>query len=404
MKEKAKILLDQLICEIDDKSQLFKLQDQLFKRGVENLLEAEMEAHLGYQKGEIPTSENLRNGYSEKTLKSKQGETTIKIPRDRKATFDPVTVPKHQTMTESIEDAIILLYSKGMSNADIVDFVSQTYGVKYSTSKVSLITNTLLDDINQWRTRLIESIYAILWIDAIHYKIRQDGKVISKACMVVLGVDLQGNQDILGLYIVENESAAAWLNILNDLKMRGMKDALFLCSDNLSGIQQAVQTALPKTTHQICIVHQIRNSIKCVSQKNRRQIIKEIKTIYQAINEENARAAFEKFKEKYENKYQYIVDSWENNWEALTAFLDYPPEIRKLIYTTNIIESFNASLRKYTRNKKVFPNDNAAIKSIYLAAQQIKKRWSIKRQGWSTIYNSLYIYFEDRIKNETFNN
>jgi len=397
MKEKAKDLLEQLIAEIGSKSELLNLQDKLFKRGVENLLEAEMQAHLGYEKGAKPVDENHRNGYSEKTLKSKQGETTIKIPRDRKASFDPVTVPKHQTMTETIEDAVILLYSKGMSNADIIDFISETYGVKYSTSKVSLITNTLLDDIQEWRTRPIATKYAVLWIDAIHYKIRQDGKVISKACMVALGIDLEGKQDILGLYIVENESASAWLNILNDLKIRGMKDVLFLCSDNLSGIQQAVQTALPKTTHQICIVHQIRNSVKCIHHKDKRAIIRDIKAIYQAINEKSARVAFEKFKEKYTHKYQYVINSWENNWDALTAFLDYPPEIRKLIYTTNIIESFNASLRKYTRNKKVFPNDNAAIKSIYLAAQQIKKKWNVRRLGWSKVYNSLYIYFENRI-------
>jgi len=397
MKKKSENLLEELLSQITDKTELLALQDQLFKRGVENLLEAEMKAHLGYEKGEKPLDANSRNGFSKKTLKSKQGEIPIKVPRDRQSKFDPVTVPKHQTMTQTIENIVISLYSKGMSNSDIIDFVESNYGVKYSTSKVSLITNSLLEDINEWRNRPIEDIYAILWIDAIHYKIRQDGKVISKACMVVLGIDLEGKQDILGLYIVENESAAAWLNILTDLKERGLKDALFLCSDNLSGIQDAVQTALPKTTHQICIVHQIRNSMKCVSYADRKKIIKEIKTIYQATNEEQAKLAFEKFEKDYSDKYGYIVKSWKKNWDALTAFLAYPPEIRKIIYTTNIIESFNASLRKYTKNKKVFPNDQSAIKSIYLAAQQIRKKWNKSRFGWPKVYNMLYIYFEDRI-------
>jgi len=398
MKKKTENLLEELLSQVSDKSELMALKDQLFKRGVENLLEAEMKAHLGFDKGAKPIEDNTRNGYSSKTLKSEQGEVRINVPRDRKSKFDPVTVPKHKTMTETIEGVVLSLYSKGMSNSDIIDFVESTYGVKYSTSKVSLITNNLLEDINEWLNRPVESTYAVLWIDAIHYKIRQDGKVQSKACMVVLGIDLEGRQDILGLYIVKNESASAWLNIITDLKLRGLQDALFLCSDNLSGIQEAVESALPKTTHQVCIVHQIRNSLKCVSYKDRKKVVQEIKTIYQAINEEQAKLAFDKFKENYEDKYGYIVKSWEANWEALTAFLNYPPEIRKLIYTTNIIESFNASLRKYTRNKKVFPNDKSAIKSIYLAAQQIKKKWCKSRSGWPEIYNQLYIYFEDRIK------
>jgi len=397
MINKTEKLLEELVVQIKDKSELLALQDKLFKRGVENLLEAEMKAHLGYQKGATPAGDNIRNGYSTKTLKSEQGQIPIKIPRDRQASFDPITVPKHQTMTKTIEESILLLYSKGMSIADITDFVKATYGVKYSTSKISLITNSLLEDINEWRTRPVEDVYAILWIDAIHYKIRQDGKVQSKACMVVLGIDLAGKQDVLGLYIIQNESAAGWLNILTDLQNRGLKDVLFLCSDNLKGVQNAVQTALPATNHQICIVHQIRNSLKCVSYKDRKELAKAIKTIYQANDEQCAQIAFEQFKEQYQDKYGYIVKSWENNWEALTAFLAYLAEIRKLIYTTNIIESFNASLRKYTRNKKVFPNDQAAMKSIYLAAQQIKGKWKKTRFNWSKIYNQLYIYFEDRI-------
>lgn len=397
MNDKANQLLDSLLKEIKSSEELKVVNDQLFKRGVQTLLAAEMDAHLGYENGDKPIGENIRNGYSEKTLKTQKGEVTIKVPRDRHGTFDPVTVPKHKTMVQEIEDLILLLYAKGMSNFDIVDFVEKTYGVNYSPSKVSLITNSLLDDIRDWQQRPLEAQYAVIWIDAIHYKIRQDGKVICKAAMLVLGIDMEGKQDILSIHIVENETAASWMYILNDLKIRGMEDVLFLCSDNLPGLQKAVETSFPKTTHQICIVHQIRNTLKHVSYKDRKEVMSNVKAIYQAHDEPSAQHALEMFKLKWQSKYHQAIQSWYQNWDALTSFLAYPQEIRKLIYTTNVIESFNASLRKYTRNKKVFPNDDSALKSIYLAAQQIKPRWSKTRFNWSIIYNQLYIYFENRI-------
>jgi transposase-like protein len=356
-----------------------------------------MSAHLGYAEGEKPLSDNKRNGYSEKTIKGSNGEHRIEVPRDRQGTFDPVTVPKHQSVTEELETAIILLYGKGMSNADIINFIELTYGVKYSTSQVSIITNSLMEDIREWQQRPLEDQYAVVWIDAIHYKIRQDGKVISKACMVILGVDMQGRQDILSLHIVQTESASSWALMLNDLISRGVKDILILCSDNLNGLEKAVQATFPQAVRQICIVHQVRNTLRYVSDKDRRTMIKDVKTIYQADNEEMAVQAFDVFKGQWSVKYNMAVRSWEENWTNLTAFLQYPKEIRKLIYTTNIIESFNASLRKYTKNKKVFPNDDAALKSIYLAAQQISNKWQKSRFGWAQIFNQLYIYFEERI-------
>lgn len=397
MKSENQALLDQLIEQLDSKEEFHELRDQLFKRGVEALLKSEMTAHLGHASGEAPKEDNIRNGYSEKTIKSSQGTHRIKVPRDRQSTFDPVLVPKNKSMSQELEDCIQLLYAKGMSNADIIDFVGTTYGVKYSTSQVSIITNQLLADIRDWQQRPLQDQYAVVWIDAIHYKIRQDGKVISKACMIVLGIDMEGKQDILSMVIVEQESAAAWSGILDDLKSRGVKDILFLCSDNLSGITKAVQAIFPDSVHQICIVHQIRNSLKFVSYKDRKALVADIKAIYQASNEQVARQGFEQFKEKWNDKYPAAVRSWEKNWEHLTAFLQYPKEIRKLIYTTNIIESFNASLRKYTKNKRVFPTDDAALKSIYLAAQQIRPRWNKARFGWTQVYNQLYIYFENRI-------
>ena len=389
--------LEALIGKITNKEDFDQVKEQLLKRGVESLLKAEMAAHLGYQKGGSILEKNLRNGFSEKTIKTQNGEQRIKIPRDREASFEPVIVPKHRSISQELEDCIQLLYAKGMSNSDIIDFIENTYGVNYSTSQVSIITNQLLEDIKLWQNRPLEDVYPIIWIDAIHYKIRHEGKVISKACMIVLGVNTEGQQDILSMSIVETEKASAWMSILDDLRTRGVKDIFFLCSDNLPGLDKAVEAIFPESIRQICIVHQIRNSLKYVSYKDRKAIMADIKGIYQADNEKFALEALEIFKQNWQDKYLSAVQSWENNWDNLTAFLSYPKEIRKLIYTTNIIESFNASLRKYTRNKKVFPNDDSALKSVYLAAQNISKKWKKTRFKWGQIYNQLYICFPNRL-------
>jgi len=389
--------LEALIGKISNKEDFYIVRDQLLKRGIESLLKAEMTAHLGYEKGNPTTEDNQRNGFSEKTIKTQQGEQRIKIPRDRKASFDPVIVPKHQSISQELEDCIQLLYAKGMSNSDIIDFIESTYGVEYSTSQVSIITNQLLEDIQEWQNRPLEDIYPIIWIDAIHYKIRHEGKVISKACMIVLGVNTEGQQDILSMTIVETETASSWMAILDDLRIRGVRDIFFLCSDNLPGLDKAIEAIYPNSIRQICIVHQIRNSMKYVSYKDRKKVMSDIKEIYKADNEQLALEALDSFKEKWDSKYHAAVQSWERNWDNLATFLNYPKEIRKLIYTTNIIESFNASLRKYTKNKKVFPNDNAALKSIYLAAQNIRKKWKKTRFNWAQIYNQLYICFPGRL-------
>jgi len=389
--------LESLVGNIRSKEEFDQVRDQLLKRGIETLLNAEMTAHLGFEKGTTAPENNVRNGYSKKTLKTTNGNQRIQIPRDREASFDPIIVPKHQSISQELEDCIQLLYAKGMSNSDIIDFIEHTYGVEYSTSQVSIITNQLLEDIKQWQSRPLEDIYPIIWIDAIHYKIRHEGKVLSKACMIVLGVNVEGQQDILSMSIVENEKASAWMSILDDLRSRGVKDILFLCSDNLPGLDKAIEAIFPTSIRQVCIVHQIRNSLKYVSYKDRKMVVADIKGIYSADNETIALQAFEEFKNNWADKYALAVKSWENNWTNLTAFLNYPKEIRKLIYTTNIIESFNASLRKYTRNKKVFPNDDAALKSIYLAAQNISKKWQKSRFNWGQIYNQLYICFPERL-------
>lgn len=398
MDQKNQELLEKLVDNLDSKEEFEQVKRALMTRGIEALLNAEMQAHLGYEKGDKPLGDNLRNGYSEKTIKSKEGSRRIKIPRDRNADFEPVTVPKHKKMSEELEDTIMLLYSRGMSNTDIVDFMEKTFGVQYSTSQVSVITNVLLDDIRDWQARPLEDQYAVVWIDGIHYKIRHEGRVVSRACMLVLGINMEGQQDLLSIHITETESASAWANILDDLKTRGVRDILILCSDNLSGLDQAIEAVYPQTIRQICIVHQIRNSLKYVSYKERKPMAADIKAIYRSQNEKEAKAALEDFKEKWGGKYSAAVKSWEDNWGNLTAFLDYPDEVRKLIYTTNVIESFNAGLRKYTKNKKSFPSDDAALKSIFMAAQNVKQKWQKSRRGWSQIYNQLYINFGDRMK------
>jgi len=389
--------LDALIGKISNKDDFDQVKEQLLKRGIESLLKAEMTAHLGYQKGSSAIENNQRNGFSEKTIKTQNGEQRIKIPRDRQASFEPVIVPKHQSVSQELEDCIQLLYAKGMSNSDIIDFIEHTYGVHYSTSQVSIITNQLLEDIRLWQNRPLDDVYPMIWIDAIHYKIRHEGKVISKACMIVLGVNVEGQQDILSMSIFETEKASSWMSILDDLRIRSVKDIFFLCSDNLAGLDKAVEAIFPDSIRKICIVQQIRNSLKYVSYKDRKAIMVDIKAIYQADNEKSALEALRVFKHNWEGKYLSALQSWENNWDNLTVFLNYPKEIRKFIYTTNIIESFNASLRKYTRNKKVFPHDDAALKSIYLAAQSISKKWKKTRFKWGQIYNQLYICFPGRL-------
>lgn len=311
--EKTNELLEQLIQELKSKEDFEAVREQLFKRGVEALLKAELTAHLGHSSRAKPLSTNVRNGYSEKTIKGATGEHRIQVPRDRQGTFEPVIVPKHKSISQDLEDCILRLYAKGMSNADIIDFVAQTYGVSYSTSQVSIITNQLLAAIKEWQERPLQDRYAVVWVDVIHYKIRQDGKVLSKACMIVLGIDMEGKQDILSISIVETENAAAWSGILDDLKSRGVQDILFLYSDNLSGMDKAVQAIFPDSVHQICIVHQIRNSLKFVSYKDRKAIMKSIKAIYQSANETQALQAFEAFEAAWGQKYPRAVASWERN-------------------------------------------------------------------------------------------
>lgn len=397
--EQTKKMLDDLIGSIKTPEEFYELQDALKKRGIEALLNAELTEHLGYEKHQkaVTKRANSRNGSSVKAVKTSQGEIEVNIPRDRDSSFEPVLIPKHRRISEDLEQVILHLYAKGMSTEDISDHMKRIYGVAYSASAISTITNHLMADIDQWHQRPLEKIYPVVWLDAIRYKIKQDNRVQSKAILLAIGLKLDGKKEVLGLWVYQTESAAFWMEVLNDIKMRGTEDLFIVSSDNLPGLTDAIASVYPNAVTQICIVHQIRNSLKHVSWKDRKTLAADLKEIYQSINESAALKAFESFKNKWMAKYGYAVKSWEKNWENLTHFLSFPIEIRKIIYTTNVIESFNAVLRKFTKNKKVFPNDSAAIKSVWLATNQISQKWTMPIRDWGLIINQFSILFPNRL-------
>jgi transposase-like protein len=399
-KDKQLALIKELLSEVKSQSDFDALFDQMKKLGVESLLRAELTEHLGYQKNEKLQGgrKNTRNGSSPKTVKTANGEFLIDAPRDRDSSFDPITLPKHKRMSQKLEDLILHLYAKGMSTQDITDHMEYLYGVKYSSSAISSITNQLLKDVEQWQNRPLDGLYPIVWLDAIRYKVKHENRIINKAILVVIGLKTDGKKEVLGLWVYQTESAAFWLEVLNEIKSRGVQDILIVSSDNLKGLTDAISSVFPTTVTQICIVHQIRNSLKHVSYKHRKLLLADLKQIYQATNAKSAKAALMEFKSKWDDKYGYITKSWEANWDNLTHFLAFPQEIRKIIYTTNVIESFNALLRKYTKNKKVFPHDDAVLKSVWLAVQQISKKWTMKIRNWGLIVNQLMILFPERMK------
>jgi transposase-like protein len=356
-KEKQIKLIEELLAGVKAQQEFDDLTEELKKRGIESLLSAELTEHLGYQKHQKGRSRrsNTRNGTSPKTVKTANGAFLIDAPRDRDGSFDPITLPKHKRMSRKLEEVILHLYAKGMSTQDITDHMEELYGVRYSTSAISSITNQLLADIQAWQSRPLESMYPIMWLDAIRYKVRHENRIINKAILVVIGLKIDGKKEVLGLWVYQSESAAFWLEVLNDLKTRGVEDILIVASDNLKGLTDAISSIFPLAITQICIVHQIRNSLKHVSWKDRKSLLGDLKKIYQAVDVKSAEAALASFREKWDYKYGYITKSWEKNWDNLTHFLAFPQEIRRIIYTTNVIESFNAVLRKFTKKQKGFP-------------------------------------------------
>ena len=366
---------------------------------IQTMLETEIEEDLGYSKYdyEEKKTENSRNGYTPKTVRSEYGEIDLNIPRDRNNEYEPQIIPKYQREITGIEGQIIALYAKGMSNRDIEDHLKGLYGIDVSPTMISKITDKILPEIREWQTRQLEDTYPIVFMDAIHYSVRQDAVVIKKAVYVLIGINLRGEKEVLGFWIGENESSKFWLNILNEVGTRGVKDILIISVDNLKGFSEAIQTKFPKSEIQKCIVHQIRNSIKYVSSKDMKEFTKDLKTIYKAISLEQAETNLLQFEEKWGKKYQAAVKSWRDNWEELTTYFKYPGEVRKLIYTTNAIENFNRQLRKYTKTKSSYPTDDSLMKSIYLSMKEITKKWTGKVQNWGQINSQLSIYFEGRI-------
>jgi len=400
--ENAKInaAVDMLIESDSDLSNILGkegLIKQLSKCILERALEAEMQSHLGYDRYKRNDSENARNGSFKKSLTTENGQLELEVPRDRKGNFEPVIVKKKQSRIDGLDDKVISLYAKGMSLSDIKIQMQELYGAEISESLISRITDDVIDEVKLWQGRALESVYPIVFFDCLVVKVRQEKRIINKSVYVALGIDLSGRKDVLGLWISDNEGAKFWLNNLTELKNRGLSDILIACTDNLTGMSDAISAVYPKCEHQLCIVHQIRNSLKFVSYKDRKKLAADLKPIYQAINEEEAQEALEYFEEKWGKQYPQIAKSWYNNWDNLMVFLQYPEAIRKIIYTTNSIESLNNQLRKVTKNKRVFPSDESVFKTLYLTIDYITRKWSLPIRDWNEAMAHFLIKFEDRI-------
>ena len=371
----------------------------LFAETLQEMLEAELDDSLGYAKHDVQNKRttNSRNGKTRKRVTSEFGELEIAVPRDRDGDFEPHVVKKRQSNVTGIEDQIIALYAKGVSTREIQDHLENLYGIEVSPTLISNVTNKILPLIQEWQNRPLQSIYAVVYLDAIHFKVKQDGHIINKASYMAIGIDLDGKKDVLGMWVGENESAKFWLNVLNELKNRGVQDILITCVDNLSGFSQAIAAAFPQTEIQKCIIHQIRNSTRYVSYKDLKQVTADLKPIYKAATEESARAELDQFEAKWGDKYPLTVRSWRSNWEELSAFFKYSPEIRKIIYTTNIIESYHRQLRKATKGKSIFPSDESLLKMLYLATMDVLRKWTTRVQNWGQILPQLAIHFQDRV-------
>ena len=370
----------------------------LHKRGIEAMLEGELDAHLGYEKHSKTNHPNARNGHSVKTIKTSLGQAEIKVPRDRDSSFNPMIVPKRKNMIDGVENVIISLYAKGMSNSDIEEQMREIYGFDISTSTISRITDRITDDIIAWQNRPLEPVYLIVWMDGIVFKVRENSKVINKTIYIAVGLRRDGIKEVLGLWLGKNESASYWMSVLTDLKVRGVSDILITATDNLNGFTDTIKNVFSESKTQICVIHQIRNSARYVVWKDKKEFAKDMRYIYEAPNREAAGAALNDFATKWEDKYSYAVKSWQNNWEDLTAFFDFPVEIRKIIYTTNLIENLNGKIRKYTKNKLSFPTDEAVMKSVYLAVRETSKKWTKPIRNWGLILNQFLTIFAERVQ------
>jgi transposase-like protein len=368
--------------------------NDLLKQLTEMTLQAEIDSHLSQD-----LAKNRKNGYSEKTMRTEHGEFQLKTPRDRNGSFEPQAVKKNQThMSDEIEKKMLSLFSLGNSYSQIIDYIEEIYGVGFSKPAITAVTDKLIPMLEEWKKRPLNSIYPFVYLDAIHYKVREDGHYISKAFYTVLGVTVEGKKEILGLYLGENEGAKFWLQVLTDLHNRGLKDILIASIDGLKGFPEAINAIFPDTEIQLCIVHQIRNSLKYVASKNQKQFAGELKTVYQAFTKEEAEAALDKLEEKWGKKYPIVFDSWYNNWENLSNYFKYPADIRRIIYTTNIIESVHRQFRTLTKTKGAFPTDNSLLKLLYAGIRNAEKKWTMPIRNWSLTISQLNIHFKERLK------
>ena len=391
------LLLSSNISSMEDIQDLFK---ETIAEFMESGLEAELDDELGYGRYDYRNkdTDNSRNGHSSKTLRTSYGDVEVAVPRDRKGEFEPQLLKKNQTsVSQDIEEKILSMYAKGMTTGDIETHIQDIYGIEVSDTTISRITDKILPIAKEWQQRPLEAVYAVAFLDAIHYHVRSEGQIVKKAVYIALGVNLDGKKDVLGMWVGENESAKYWTTVLNGLKNRGVEDIFIACTDNLTGFSAAIEAVFPKTEIQNCIIHQLRNSSKYVSYKDIKELMAGLRSVYAAVDEPAALDALDAFSTKWETKYPKISRSWRENWANLSTYFKYPQEVRRLIYTTNSIEGFNRQLRKVTKTRSVFPTDDSLFKMLYLAMVDITKKWTGRQRDWSKIHAQLSIYFAERM-------
>lgn len=399
MTEGKRNIIQQLLQEYDIET-AEDIQDalkDLLGGTIKEMMEAEMDDHLGYSKSERSDSDDYRNGYKTKHVNSSYGSMEIEVPQDRNSTFEPQIVRKRQKDISDIDSKIISMYAKGMTTRQISETIEDIYGFETSESFISNVTDKVLPQIEQWQNRPLDTVYPILYIDAIHYSVRDNGVIRKLAAYVILGINTDGKKEVLTISVGDNESSKYWLSVLNELKNRGVEDILIICADGLSGIKEAIAAAFPKTEYQRCIVHQVRNTLKYVPDKDRKAFATDLKTIYHAATEEKARTALDVVSEKWTTKYPNSMKRWYDNWDAITPIFKFSPTVRKVIYTTNAIESLNATYRKLNRQRSVFPSDTALMKALYLATFEATKKWTTTIRNWGQVYGELSIMYEGRL-------